>query len=768
MLTFGVCALGDLNVGISARLLASRFTTLLLPLSRKCFYNSRMRPRLILFLTLLLILPPRTYAQATLPQLLRQWQSEGTAAGNDGDYYDNRDRGHSELKLTPYPGMLKIPYSEQDRKINRDWGAQFQLIPRVVFGNSSTASPATATGSNSRIYYTNHGGIEFLYQQYTHSNLYIYPEHRDHDPGHNGLPIPGYPEGGYGDLFPANTPYLITSQGSSGTDQPFLKAIAGTLASFRPEVKKKLVESGLLMPTIQMIFRMTNKHMEPKQYLTGYAHPSAFDPGWVDEVKMAQMARDIRLETIPPMVQLRVMEEEQMQNGRDFFESGPSERHADSPCAIARIFRGVQRTRRMKITAEASYDLNKLPLKFHWVVLRGDESLITIKPNAERTQADISVTFQERHPTFPGSVTDSNRIDIGVFVHNGTYYSAPAFITYFCLDSEARTYDEKGNIVEVAYGRIDPQLSIADYGALLNGLGEAQPNPAIALLKKVLKEPELASLAQISKEYAGLATSLPKIRQQQERLTATVASATGEAKNRAQQDLDFITKELATQERASDEFLARKLPGYNLSVKERLTSIFAVMMSDASFALDTTELRNSLIKVDPDRQAAFLRATQQLAANGLELGAKPQTLNQKIMCQTFNANILSKVYYPGILTASFRANYVDSDISAPKAWRDVYHHDPAGKITGWTRYDGKVTSEFNWEGLVVYQQDALGRCITGRAVSYVRDGVANPRQRPDPRPLKMVVASQLAHYAFAGDTDLRGRAVRSSHLTAAK
>src|SRR5687767_11258581 len=96
-------------------------------------------------------------ADPTLVQLLRQWQAEGTAAGNQGDYYDNRDRGHSELNLTPYPGMLKIPYGEQDKKINRDWGAQFSIIPRVVFGNSSTAAPPTATGSNSRLYYTNRG-----------------------------------------------------------------------------------------------------------------------------------------------------------------------------------------------------------------------------------------------------------------------------------------------------------------------------------------------------------------------------------------------------------------------------------------------------------------------------------------------------------------------------------------------------------------------------------------------------------------------------------
>ena len=112
-------------------------------------------------LAIILLLPSLVHAQS-LPDLLRQWKSEGTAAGNEGDYYDNRDRGHSELKLGPYPGMLKIPYGEQDKKTNRDWGAQFSLIPRVVFGNSSTAAPATATGSNSRLYYTNRGGIEFL------------------------------------------------------------------------------------------------------------------------------------------------------------------------------------------------------------------------------------------------------------------------------------------------------------------------------------------------------------------------------------------------------------------------------------------------------------------------------------------------------------------------------------------------------------------------------------------------------------------------------
>ena len=55
----------------------------------------------------------------------------------------------------------------------------------------------------------------------------------------------------YGDVYPANTPYVITSQGSSGSDQVFLSAVACTLAAFRPETKELLVRTGTLMPTVQ-------------------------------------------------------------------------------------------------------------------------------------------------------------------------------------------------------------------------------------------------------------------------------------------------------------------------------------------------------------------------------------------------------------------------------------------------------------------------------------------------------------------------------------
>ena len=39
-------------------------------------------------------LKPVTMIKGKVGDLLRRWYAEGTAAGNVGDYYDNRDSGH--------------------------------------------------------------------------------------------------------------------------------------------------------------------------------------------------------------------------------------------------------------------------------------------------------------------------------------------------------------------------------------------------------------------------------------------------------------------------------------------------------------------------------------------------------------------------------------------------------------------------------------------------------------------------------------------------
>ena len=117
----------------------------------------------------------------------------------------------------------------------------------------------------------------------------------------------------------------------------------------------------------------------------------------------------------------------------------------------------------MVVSAEASRDLNDKPLKWHWVVLRGDAEAIKIQP---RNKARLGGRTERAVPPAPadqtGQALESNRVDIGCFVHNGAYFSAPAFITFFSLDNEDRRVrcrrqdplghlhgaDDKGNYVD--------------------------------------------------------------------------------------------------------------------------------------------------------------------------------------------------------------------------------------------------------------------------------------------------------------------------------
>src|SRR5207244_2734845 len=74
---------------------------------------------------------PITTEQSKVGELLRAWAAEGTAAGNRGDWYDNRDREHSGLDLTPWPQLQKVTYTEEERTRRLDWGIQSRVLPFV-------------------------------------------------------------------------------------------------------------------------------------------------------------------------------------------------------------------------------------------------------------------------------------------------------------------------------------------------------------------------------------------------------------------------------------------------------------------------------------------------------------------------------------------------------------------------------------------------------------------------------------------------------------
>lgn len=404
------------------------------------------------------------YGQAG--ELLRGWYAEKSAAGNHGDLYDNHDSDHSNMDYGSFPQLARIEFAEEVRKRGLHHGLQIAFFYNgPTIGNSSTALTAGPFWRcQGRHALTQPRVPTLLYLQYVSGHLYFYPEHRDHDPGHNGADGKGH-----GDVLPANTPYMVLSQGSSGSDRVFLDAVAATLAAFRPEVKKELIRSGTLMPTVQMVFRMSNKMVQkPEDYLTGKAHPTVFDGARLDPVKMVTLAHEIAPDALPPMVQIKVVEEDEGVLGRDYFDVGPRERLFDTPCAIARVVKSTKYVRRMVLSAEESKDLRGKPLSYHWAVLRGDADRIQInKRNDAGSVVELLVPHHERRPVLPGSELESNRVDIGVFVHNGAHYSAPAFVSLSYLDNEKRVYDDKQRIQAVDYtapavkdNYVDPVLDL--------------------------------------------------------------------------------------------------------------------------------------------------------------------------------------------------------------------------------------------------------------------------------------------------------------------
>ncbi len=386
---------------------------------------------------------------------LAQWYAEGTAAGNFGDFYDNCDRDHSNMRRQQFPQLTFIEYAPEVAN-ETGYGLQVsRLYNGVVLGNSSTARTAGPYWrSNPRAAYTSRGGAVTLSEQYASNHIYFYPEHRDHDPGHNGKGADDAdPRAtGHGDVYAANTPYMVISQGSSGSDQAFLRAFACALAALRPEVKQKLIATGTIAPTLQQVFRRSNQQVkQPEDYLSGAAHPTVFDGSQLDVLKMVELAHDLTLETLPPVSRLDVITEDEFVLSRDCFDVGEREKLFDTSAAVARVWRSTAGARSYVLSAEGSHDLAGKPLSFHWVLLRGNAEQVKIEPAGGGRQAKVTLRWQPRQPIAAGSKMESNRIEIGLFADNGSQLSAPAFFCVNTLDNEERTYNDQGQPLSITY-----------------------------------------------------------------------------------------------------------------------------------------------------------------------------------------------------------------------------------------------------------------------------------------------------------------------------
>ena len=391
----------------------------------------------------------------TLPEciLLNQLWNAGTAAGNNlagyEDWYRNADKDHSHIIRAQFPQISDYgtgPFDLQKTIVD---------APRIVIGNASLSpdglsSIVRSLGMNSDF------NTNLLYDQYRANQTYWYPSVEIRPDTVTASNI--YAR----DLNTGMFPYANQSVGASGTERDEITKFFHTLAAFKPAVKTKLANEGLIIPALQMIYRRTRVDSDA-EYLSGLAHPSAFDN--VDnDVAMINMAQGIDTTNIPPMIQL-VVEKETYGERKDFRynDNKVTEQHFTTPAAIARVFRGPEYTKHMIINASTSIDANGLPLSYEFVLLRGDPDHVRITPlNASGSRVRIEIDYHTEAPdpnsnriynetANPKIHRLSNLVVIGAFVNNGSYYSAPGFITSFSLRNEIRNYDVNNLIKSITY-----------------------------------------------------------------------------------------------------------------------------------------------------------------------------------------------------------------------------------------------------------------------------------------------------------------------------
>lgn len=631
---------------------------------------------------------PVTTRTDSVAVLLNEWFANGTAAGLQAIMYENRDGQHSPLNTAQYPQLQVYGGNEK--------GAATQVRPQPTLGNCSMASAATQLGCLPRIYMMDPGGNRFLAQQYLSNNLFIYPEHQDYDIGGNGAD-----GGGYGDLLPLNSPCLLISQGSSFTDQPFLKALLSTTAAFPPETQKLLIEKRLLAPTLQSIFRRSNRMVQTAEdYFTGKAHPPVFDGAQIDEEKMVRTAHDMTPAKIPPLVLLRVIEESKIEPGKNFFELASPHpwQLSDTPVSIARILRGNEDEHVMLVGFEKTMNLVKAPLQMRGAVLQGDTRFVRIESQPGGDVMRLRIRWAP--PVITATGLRSHRIDIGVFADNGSSVSTPAIISFYMLPNEMHFYDEKGRVSEIHYQTHNP-----DYGL---PAADTDPRWVKILLAFSMKDTNLRSrlLDQIltSEERAGL--------QQHYLVLKPLLEAHAAVENNAQRKEAAAKLRAKLGEAISGALKKKVTEKSDLSVRDTIEKVLNAIASFHLLYLGSQRELDALAAASPKSTAiADVRAELhrlilqgvlvEQASGQIDTMSPPEklSLGERYMLRGLNITLLSQVIFPDVLERSTAPAYVSPRLTTPKQWRDVYRYDPAsGALQGWIRYADSRIANFDAEG----------------------------------------------------------------------
>ncbi|MBR1871470.1 MAG: hypothetical protein IJ802_06550 [Kiritimatiellae bacterium] len=409
--------------------------------------------------------PPETLAAAAAKYTgpaaaaVCKYLAEGTGAGNGGDLYLNRDRGHSVLRCGAFPWLTPVAWERAAMAERVDENLPNASFPgHTVFANVSRTRVGVAGRSFARAAMTDEGAAERLAALYLDNNLFVCPA------------VDDYGTGKFGDVFPARVPFLTATLGRSYTDTPILEAFAAASAALRPQTKRAIVRQGMMGTVMQWLMRSTMRGVKTQEdYLEAGAHPVVFSKDFLDTGRMVEKAHALKIADVPPAAKLelvnsRIFPVKMPMAGVDYPDVMP-EAHFLTPVANLIVLRAKDAKRTFFFRARtdnAPDDLRQA--KFAWKVLGNPLAVdaVKIEPPAgdifstpETGLAQITVDRENLHA----------RVDVAVFAKfDGTEWGAPAFISFMPVPQELRAYLPDGRIDWIDYsnpmkGYIDPAIA---------------------------------------------------------------------------------------------------------------------------------------------------------------------------------------------------------------------------------------------------------------------------------------------------------------------
>ena len=313
-------------------------------------------------------------------------------------WYENRDGWHTNA--TQFENTIVNTDTQTSMGINVNTIYQ----NGIVVSNSSTArSPDESGGSNTRQPDSNWTGWYCLREMWQAGVLQFFPEYRDYDDV---------------DWFKVNQPYVFTTQGSSGSELNEVERCRRILLALRPEVRQWLIDNKRVGDVVSYLMR-SNQY---SGYLDPLCHRVVID-GRNEMPSDIDLAESITLETIPPLLKIKVISDS-LEGETPSQKFGACPLRTDEAVGLIRTTSAQVRTIVVELEADR-------PCQFHWVKCQGESSIVYNNP--DKTRATITIPIQGNFDVLKpdSSVIVSNRVEVIAVAHDGTHYSSPVFVTEY-------------------------------------------------------------------------------------------------------------------------------------------------------------------------------------------------------------------------------------------------------------------------------------------------------------------------------------------------